>query len=434
MVRLVRQRRIEDYFSSVRIIIGHFLFLLFVFILLFNQTLSPEEGYHFFGPKSLYYILKVWSLVIPIQCASYLFSFRRSERLEYLRESGYEKIFAPMSISVFLVFYLLCAIEIMTLLWPDVGFSLNELFYQVYTATNFDVFVVGELVKCVDEVECVKINRYVKPYDFALYFSTSYVVLVYAFEITLFKNYLNSSQNRIMIRDDSIDRLSSYVAMFLSIVVSLIIVGANPIGVGLFSGLVGAGLSITFKDLLHNFAAGIVVSLDESIKKNNYIILKDGISGTITAMNFRYSIIKNRNEVEHIVPNSMLLTEIIENHSKSSYDVRQIVEFKISSEISFRNVISALAVTEKPLPSRLLSGPGREHKVFYKGLETGYHLFELRFWINDPGAGVANIKSEVMVWIYDTLLANKAIEERGIPKFEVRITDEKREPLSSTGD
>jgi small-conductance mechanosensitive channel len=160
-----------------------------------------------------------------------------------------------------------------------------------------------------------------------------------------------------------------------------------------------------------NFVSGFVLLMDKSIKPGD-VISFTGVAGTSTE-NFgwvqelrgRYVVVRDRDGVETLVPNQLLITNPVINWSYSDPRVRLKLPVRISygddPELALRVLLEA--ATGCP---RVLREPAPASRLMHFG-DSGIEL-ELRFWIADPQEGVNNVRSEVNRGIW------RAFKQHGI--------------------
>jgi len=129
------------------------------------------------------------------------------------------------------------------------------------------------------------------------------------------------------------------------------------------------------------------------------ILRRQGSSyGWITSPNARYVSLATRDGKELLIPNEDLITGRVTNWSYSSDLIRQSVHVGVSYE-SDLHLAMRLAVDAAGAVSRILEVPKPTCLLKEFG-ESAVNL-ELRFWIQDPANGTANVRSEVMLCIWD---------------------------------
>jgi small-conductance mechanosensitive channel len=195
-------------------------------------------------------------------------------------------------------------------------------------------------------------------------------------------------------------KVINLVLPIVALLFALNAVGFNLTSLAIFGGAVGLGIGLGLQRVVSNFAAGVTLLMDKSIKPGDTIEV-DNTFGWITAMNTRYVAVRTRDGTEHLLPNDIFMENGVVNWSHADRVVRVHVPFGIS--YAHRDVryvqekVEALCVTI----DRVLALPKPRCNLVEFG-DSSVN-FDLRFWINDPANGVTNVKSDVMMAIWDWL-------------------------------
>jgi potassium efflux system protein len=143
-----------------------------------------------------------------------------------------------------------------------------------------------------------------------------------------------------------------------------------------------------------------------SIRPGDVIAVKDMAGaeafGRVTSISANYLSLQTRGGKEYLIPNETFLTNGVENWTHSDNRVRLKIPFRISYDGDPKLAIKlALEVAEaiprvikEPRPVCLLTAFG----------DTAIE-FELRIWIDDPMNGVANVKSDCLLQLWDQFQA-----------------------------
>jgi small-conductance mechanosensitive channel len=185
----------------------------------------------------------------------------------------------------------------------------------------------------------------------------------------------------------------------VAIIVVLSSMGIDLSVLALFSGAVGVGLGFGLQKIVSNLVSGIILLADKSIKPGDVISVGDHF-GRVGNMGARYTSVDTRDGREYLIPNEDFITQRVANWTYSSDLVRLFVKFSTTydsdprraQEAAVNAALSVERVLAKPAPACMLSQFGSS------AIE-----FELWFWIKDPAAGVANIKSDVLLALWDAL-------------------------------
>lgn len=186
-------------------------------------------------------------------------------------------------------------------------------------------------------------------------------------------------------------KLSKFALLVLTFLLALNAVGIDLTALAVFGGALGVGLGFGLQRIASNFISGFIVLFDRSIRPGD-VISVDQSFGWVQALHARYVVIKDRDGVERLIPNEMLITNEVINWSYSDRNVR----LKIPVSISYDNdPEQALALLEQAARAngRVLDEPPPGARLMAFG-ENGIEL-ELRAWIRDPESGMANVRSDI---------------------------------------
>jgi small-conductance mechanosensitive channel len=174
-------------------------------------------------------------------------------------------------------------------------------------------------------------------------------------------------------------------------------VGIDFSALALFSGAVGVGVGFGLQKIVSNLVSGIILLADKSIKPGDVITVGDHF-GWVTQMGARYTLVDTRDGREYLVPNEDFVTQRVVNWSHSNENVRLDVKFGVSYA-SDPHVVGRLAVEAAAGVPRVLTAPAPTCHLREFG-ESSLD-FVLRFWIRDPIDGLANVRSAVLLALWD---------------------------------
>ncbi len=185
----------------------------------------------------------------------------------------------------------------------------------------------------------------------------------------------------------------------LAVVVGLQSIGLDLTGLTVFSGAVGLGLGFGLQKVVSNLVSGIILLIDRSIKPGDVITVGETF-GWIKQLNARYVSVITRDGREYLIPNEDLVTNQVVNWSYSDKNVRLEVPFGVSYG-SDPHLVRKVAVEAAKRVGRVMSATGPLcHLTSFGDFSID---FVLRFWISDPASGVVNVKSEVLLALWDVL-------------------------------
>ncbi len=230
-------------------------------------------------------------------------------------------------------------------------------------------------------------------------------------------------QSRLQRSKDLTPSARALISQTLKVVImaAAIFIPLNSLGIDLsaltvFSGALGVGLGFGLQKTAGNFISGVILLLDKSIKPGD-VIEVGGVYGWITAIHGRYASVLTRDGTCYLIPNEDLITNRVINWSYSGGGVRLKAKIGVAYHTDLR------------LAMRLMEEAGREHKRVAASPAPAARLmgfgdssvdFELRFWINDPQNGVVNVKSDVLLSVWDKFKAHDI--ELPFPQRDVHLS------------
>ncbi|NNL88188.1 MAG: mechanosensitive ion channel, partial [Marinicaulis sp.] len=186
----------------------------------------------------------------------------------------------------------------------------------------------------------------------------------------------------------------------VALIAALQIVGF-PFGtLAIFGGAVGLGIGLGMQRTVSNFFAGFTLIADKSIKPGDVIEIENTY-GWVTQMNARYVSLRTRDGTAHLVPNDKFIEEGVINWSHSDKVVRLHAGFGVSYSTQELRALAKKAEETALTIDRVLKAPAPRCNLIEFGDNSVN--FDLRFWINDPANGTANVRSDVFMAIWEML-------------------------------
>jgi small-conductance mechanosensitive channel len=182
-----------------------------------------------------------------------------------------------------------------------------------------------------------------------------------------------------------------------AVLVVLSSVGIDFSALALFSGAVGVGVGFGLQKIVSNLVSGIILLADKSIKPGDIITLGDNW-GWVDTMGARYTSVVSPDGREYLIPNEDFVTQRVINWSYSNERVGLDVKFGVSYA-SDPHQVRALALAAVAALPRVLNEPAPVcHLVKFGDSSLDFSLW---FWIGDPIKGVGNVRSEVLLALWD---------------------------------
>ena len=181
-------------------------------------------------------------------------------------------------------------------------------------------------------------------------------------------------------------------------------VGAAGFDLTRFTVLVGAfgvGIGFGLQNIFNNFVSGLILLFERPVKIGDDIKIQDA-SGIVRRIGIRASIIRQWDNSEIIVPNSKLISENVQNWTRTTRKRGVEIPVRVAhgtqtglvTELLLRAAAEHPLVAEKPEPQVLLNDLGAA------GLD-----FKLRAWTNDFSR-TTQIASELSMEVSQMLAEN----------------------------
>jgi len=191
-------------------------------------------------------------------------------------------------------------------------------------------------------------------------------------------------------------KLSKFILLVLAFLLALNIVGIDLTALTVFGGALGVGLGFGLQRIASNFISGFIVLFDRSIKPGDVITI-DNTFGWVQELHARYVVVRDRDGVDRLIPNETLITTEVVNWSYSDRKVRLKLPVSISYDNDPEQAMALLLASAQGIP-RVLANPAPAARLVAFG-DNGIEL-ELRIWIQDPEAGLVNVRSDVNLAIW----------------------------------
>jgi small-conductance mechanosensitive channel len=162
-------------------------------------------------------------------------------------------------------------------------------------------------------------------------------------------------------------------------------------------GAIGLGVGFGFQKTVSNLVSGVILLVDKSIKPGD-IISVSGTYGWVTTLGGRYVSVVTRDGVEHLIPNETLISERVENWTHTHSRTRLKLDLGVHFDSDLRRAIGLCEEAARET-ERVLADP--EPKCLFIEFGDSSLKLQLRFWIADAQNGVQNVKSAVLLRIWE---------------------------------
>ncbi|MCB1354034.1 MAG: mechanosensitive ion channel [Rhodobacteraceae bacterium] len=217
-----------------------------------------------------------------------------------------------------------------------------------------------------------------------------------------------------------------------ALVAALTGAGIDLTAFALFTGALGVGIGFGLQKPIANVISGLILLFDRSIKPGDVVELSDPdnravqLFGWVTALNARYVSLTTRDGTEWLVPNEDLITRRVINWSYNNNRLRLLTPIGVSFDCDVRHAME-LAISAARNTPRVLQDPAPVCRLM-SFADSTVNL-ELRFWIEDPTNGIINVRSEVLLAVWEqfrihgirTPLGHRDIYVKGGSELTVKL-------------
>ena len=216
----------------------------------------------------------------------------------------------------------------------------------------------------------------------------------------------------------AISRVTRIALFIIAIIMALNAVGFDLAVLSIFGGAVGVGLGFGLQKIASNYVSGFIILIDRSIKIGD-LVEAAGFRGRVTQINTRYTVVRNNDGIECIVPNENFVTSPVVNHSYTEEAAVQYISISIAYDADIDRALAIML--EEGMRERPRIVPGRKGWSYLESFgDSGINL-KLGFWVKDPVNGTAGLRTAISKAIYQRFV------EEGIEvpynRLEINLRD-----------
>lgn len=196
-------------------------------------------------------------------------------------------------------------------------------------------------------------------------------------------------------------KIARVVLLAAAVMTGLGAAGLDLTAFAYFGGVLAVAAGFGLQKVTSNLFSGFILLIDRSIKPGDVIEIQ-GTYGWINKLASRYTSVITRDGTEYLIPNEDMITQPVVNWSHSNRLVRQHVKVRVAYDADV-NLARALCVEAAAENERSLETPAPQCMLI--DFAESAVILELRFWIEDPQNGIANVQSAVRLKIWDKFRA-----------------------------
>jgi len=221
---------------------------------------------------------------------------------------------------------------------------------------------------------------------------------------------INSNWRVIMVK------LVRMVAIVIALLMSMAAVGIDVTMLSVFGGALGVGLGFGLQKIASNYVSGFIILMDKSLHMGDIVTIH-GHYGIVKELRSRYMLLRKQDGTEIIIPNEMMITDAVINHTSAAHKAKVPIPIQISYE------------SDLDLAIKLLKDIGTAHQRTIKDdsavdvtikafAESGIDLL-LSLWVLNPEEATAKLQSEIYYEVWQRFKANNI--QIPYPQRDVRV-------------
>ncbi len=183
-------------------------------------------------------------------------------------------------------------------------------------------------------------------------------------------------------------RVLIFTVVSMSVLMSL---GINGTQLVAFAGALGIGLGFGLQEVAVNLISGLYILFEGSLKLGDYVTV-NGVSGRVTDLNSRSTVIEDEDGVRNLIPNSLITKEVLKSHPLNSDSYRFTFPVTLHKVDDFVDA-KALILNELKKHSHILDDKPQE--VFVKSVNENSTKLEVSCWLNNVNRNPRQLLSDL---------------------------------------
>lgn len=208
----------------------------------------------------------------------------------------------------------------------------------------------------------------------------------------------------------AVGRIGHYVIIVVGVLLALQMAGVNLASLAVAAGAIGIGVGLGLQQTVNNFVSGLILLFERSLKVGDFVELENGLQGRVREINVRTTWITTNDNLDVVVPNSLLTNNTLTNWTLNQTVRRLRVPFGVAYGTD-KDKVRQVVLEGAARASQDMGIAGlREPEVWLVGFGDSALNFELLAWVgrdqlNSPGRTRA-----AYLWEIESSLRRNGIE------------------------
>ncbi len=178
----------------------------------------------------------------------------------------------------------------------------------------------------------------------------------------------------------TLNRVLHYLIMLIGIMVALSSIGLDFSNVAWIAGALSVGIGFGLQSIVNNFVSGLIIMFERSLKVGDFLELQSGVTGTVSQINMRSTIIRTPDNLEIVVPNSEFISGRVVNWTLTDNDRRLRIPFSVEYGTDKELVVRLVMQAARNIPYTL-EDETHEPQVWITRMGDNGLEFELLVWV-----------------------------------------------------
>ena len=178
---------------------------------------------------------------------------------------------------------------------------------------------------------------------------------------------------------EAIGTVVRYVVVVFGVIASIEVLGFDLTTLKIAFGALGVGIGFGLQNVVNNFTSGLILLFERTVKRGD-VLTVEGTDGRVQKVGLRASVIRTREGDDLIMPNSILVENMVTNYSYGDELKRVDVAVGVSYASDPNHVREILLGVARRY-DEVLEDP--EPSVFFEAFGESSIDFSVRVWIAD---------------------------------------------------
>jgi len=206
-----------------------------------------------------------------------------------------------------------------------------------------------------------------------------------------------------------LSRLLRYGVWIVGTLVGLNYLGIDLTSIALLGSALAVGLGFGLQNVFSNFASGVIILLERSLKVGDFVDLQSGLRGHVREIAMRYTRISTNDSLDVLVPNSEFINGRVSNWTLDDSHRRMHIPFGVAYGTPKEKVREA-GIAAAAKVQGIMNRDRMRTQVWLVGYGDSAMNFELIIWADRQLTTHPASTHAKLMWALDDELASRGID------------------------